>query len=46
VHNIWLQDGCETNTAEHGQLTTDARAVSIIQRALDPSYGDRIPAPC
>lgn len=46
VHNIWLQDGCETNTAEHIQLTTDARAVYIIQRALDPTYGDRNPAPC
>ena len=46
VHNIWLQDGCETNTAEHGQLTTDPRAVYIIQRALDPAYGDRNPAPC
>lgn len=46
VHNIWLQDGCETNTADHGQLTTDPRAVYIIQRALDPAYGDRNPAPC
>ncbi|KAF0961054.1 hypothetical protein MLGJGCBP_05838 [Rhodococcus sp. T7] len=46
VHNIWLQDGCGTNTADHGQLTTDPRAVYIIQRALDPAYGDRNPAPC
>lgn len=46
VHNIWLQDGCESNQADHNQLTTDPRAVYIIQRALDPTYADRNVAPC
>nr|WP_225858359.1 alpha/beta fold hydrolase [Rhodococcus wratislaviensis] len=46
VNNVWVQDGCSSNTAAHDQLTTDPRAVYIIQRALDPAYGDRNPAPC
>ncbi|MDV7355732.1 esterase/lipase family protein [Rhodococcus sp. NPDC019627] len=46
VHNVWLQDGCESNAAEHNELTTDPRALYIIQRALDPTYADRNPAPC
>ncbi|MFC9551166.1 esterase/lipase family protein [Rhodococcus sp. NPDC056960] len=46
VHNVWLQDGCAANAAEHNQLTTDPRAVYIIQQALDPTYGVRNPAPC
>ncbi|MFZ2176485.1 MAG: alpha/beta fold hydrolase [Rhodococcus sp. (in: high G+C Gram-positive bacteria)] len=46
VDNVWLQDGCESNQAGHNQLTSDPRAVYIVQKALDPSYAGRNAAPC
>lgn len=46
VHNVWVQDGCPGDTADHGQLTTDARSLYLVQNALDPAYGRTHPAPC
>lgn len=46
VKNVWVQDGCESNTAGHDGLTSDPRAMYIIQVALDPTYADRHAAPC
>ncbi|MFD4366089.1 esterase/lipase family protein [Rhodococcus sp. NPDC058521] len=46
VDNLWIQDGCDSNTTTHDQLTTDPRAKHIVQTALDPTYGERVPAPC
>ncbi|MDG3009102.1 alpha/beta fold hydrolase [Rhodococcus sp. D2-41] len=46
VHNVWVQDGCPGDTADHGQLTTDARSLYLVQSALDPAYGRTHPAPC
>ena len=46
VDNVWVQDGCPQNTATHMELTSDPRAVWMIQRGLDRSYVDRVPSPC
>ncbi|KIQ18225.1 esterase/lipase family protein [Rhodococcus sp. MEB064] len=46
VDNVWVQDGCPQNTATHMELTSDPRAVWMIQRGLDRSYADRVPSPC
>ncbi|MGB6181564.1 MAG: alpha/beta fold hydrolase [Rhodococcus sp. (in: high G+C Gram-positive bacteria)] len=46
VDNVWVQDGCPQNTASHMQLTSDPRAMWMIQRGLDRSYADRVPSPC
>ena len=46
VDNVWVQDGCPSNTAGHMELTTDPRALWMVQRGLDRSYADRVPSPC
>lgn len=46
VHNLWVQDGCESNTVPHEWLTYDDRVTYIVQTALDPTYADTHIAPC
>ncbi len=46
VRNMWVQDGCESNTVPHQGLTFDDRVTYIVQTALDPSYADTHTAPC
>lgn len=46
VDNIWVQDGCESNATTHNELTSNPRAIHIVLTALDPSYAERVPAPC
>ncbi|NLE80896.1 MAG: alpha/beta fold hydrolase [Rhodococcus sp.] len=46
VDNIWVQDGCESNTTTHAELTSNPRAMYIVQAALDPTYAQRVEAPC
>ncbi|ONM50466.1 lipase family alpha/beta hydrolase [Nocardia donostiensis] len=44
--NIWLQDGCPGNTADHGGLLGDERAIALVVAALTPE-GESVPTlPC
>jgi triacylglycerol esterase/lipase EstA (alpha/beta hydrolase family) len=46
VDNVWVQDGCPGMTVDHMGLTTNPRALWIIESGLDPDYADQHPAPC
>lgn len=46
VHNVWVQDGCETNRVPHENLLGDERSRYLVMTALDPAYADSHPAPC
>lgn len=46
VRNVWVQDGCQSRRVDHAALTTDPRAVHIVQVALDATYASRHAAPC
>ncbi|WP_280234109.1 esterase/lipase family protein [Nocardia cyriacigeorgica] len=41
--NVWLQDGCPADIADHSAMLADARAITVVRNALDG--GDR-PLPC
>ncbi|MBJ8347534.1 triacylglycerol lipase [Antrihabitans sp. YC2-6] len=46
VHNVWVQDGCETNRVPHENLLGDDRSRYLVMVSLDPAYADAHPAPC
>lgn len=46
VENIWLQDGCPTNTADHNDLLSDERTLYLAKSALYPDQFPRETAPC
>ncbi|WP_395705349.1 esterase/lipase family protein [Rhodococcus ruber] len=46
VDNVWLQDGCPGNTADHNELPSDSRALYLVQSSLDPDRFPRSAAPC
>ncbi|MET4048812.1 lipase [Rhodococcus sp. 1163] len=46
VRNMWVQDGCESNTVPHQGLTFDDRVTYIVQSALDPTFSTKNAAPC
>jgi len=46
VHNVWLQDGCPSNTADHNSLLSDDRALYLVESALYPDDFPRDEAPC
>ncbi|MEG8177886.1 alpha/beta fold hydrolase [Nocardia terpenica] len=37
VDNVWLQDGCASDTSDHNSMLYSPRAVSIALHALDPA---------
>lgn len=41
--NIWLQDGCPSDRADHSSMLADARAITVVLNALD---GRDRPLPC
>ncbi|WP_218581777.1 esterase/lipase family protein [Nocardia cyriacigeorgica] len=41
--NVWLQDGCPADVADHSAMLADARAITLVLNTLDG--GDR-PLPC
>ncbi|WP_327142080.1 esterase/lipase family protein [Nocardia sp. NBC_01327] len=46
VRNIWLQDGCTSDFADHLSMMYDPRALHYVSAALDPTaYANRVP-PC
>jgi hypothetical protein len=41
--NVWLQDGCPGNTADHSGMLEDSRAAAAVLSAL---AGDQRALPC
>jgi hypothetical protein len=43
VSNITLQSGCPTDLSDHFNITYSRRATAFVLKALDPTYGGRVP---
>lgn len=46
VRNVWLQDGCNIDFADHLSMMYDPRAHYIVEGALDPGSRPMEQAPC
>ncbi|NLE79738.1 MAG: lipase, partial [Rhodococcus sp.] len=46
VDNIWLQDGCPSNAANHNDLLSDERSTYLVKSALYPEAFPRDATPC
>lgn len=46
VENVWLQDGCPSNTADHNDMLSDERAMYLVKSALYPEQFPRENTPC
>ncbi|WP_024796145.1 esterase/lipase family protein [Tomitella biformata] len=46
VHNVWIQDGCDTAQVSHDGLTSAPRAIHLVQSALSSTYPISHAAPC